>query len=61
MAKKSSKAIQVFDSYFIDGIKDLYANKVYKKSYLVIHIYNNEKINQGFNYRTLCIYIIKLP
>ncbi len=43
MPEKVSNSIQVFNSYFVDDIKDLYTNKVYEKSCQVLYIYNDEK------------------
>lgn len=36
---------QVFNSCFVDEIKDPYTDKAYKKSYLVVYTYNNKKKN----------------
>lgn len=44
-SKKISSNIQVFNSHFIDEIKDLYTKKTYKKICLIIQTYNNENKN----------------
>lgn len=35
----------MFNSYFVNYIKNLYTNKNYKKCCLIIHIFNNKKKN----------------
>ena len=45
MPKEVPSSIQVFNFYFINNIKDLYTNKVNKKSCPVMYIYNNKKKN----------------
>ena len=43
MPKKIFNNIQVFKFYFADNIKNLYINKVNKKSCLIMDIYNDKK------------------
>lgn len=43
MLEKDSSSIQIFNSSFVDDIKDLYINKTNKKSYLVVYTYNDKK------------------
>ena len=38
-------SIQVFNSHFVDNIKDLYTDKADKKSCPIVHAYNNKKKN----------------
>lgn len=45
MLEKVLSNIQVFNSYFVNKIKNLYTDKVYKKSCPVIYTYNNGKKN----------------
>ena len=45
MPKENQKNTQVFNFHFINSIKDLYTNKAYEKSCLVMHTYNNRKKN----------------
>lgn len=40
-----SSNIQVFNFCFINNIKDLYTDKVYEKSRLIMYAYNNKKKN----------------
>ena len=45
MLKKILSNIQVFNSYFVNNIKDPYIEKTNEKSCLIIYIYNNKKKN----------------
>ena len=43
MPEKTSSSTQIFNSCFVDDIKDLCINKANEKSRLIMHTYNNEK------------------
>lgn len=49
-SEKVLSITKVFNSRFFDNIKDLYIDKVYKKSCLIMHIYNCEKKNLVLRY-----------
>ena len=45
MPEEIQSSTQVFNSHFVNDIKDPYTDKAYKKSCLVVHTYNNKKKN----------------
>ena len=45
MPEEIQSSTQVFNSYFVNDIKDPYTDKVYEKSCLVVHMYNDKKKN----------------
>ena len=45
MPKEVQNNIQLCNSYFVNNIKDPYADKVNKKSCLIMHTYINKKKN----------------
>lgn len=55
MPKKVLNNIQVFNSYFINKIKDLCIDKSDEKSCLIVYIYNDEKKN------FMLMYLSKIP
>ena len=45
MPEKIQSSTQVFYSHFVNDIKDPYPDKIYEKSCLVVHTYNDKKKN----------------
>ena len=45
MPEEIQSSTKVFNSYFDNDIKDLYTDKAYEKSRLVMHTYNDKKKN----------------
>ncbi len=45
MSEEIPSSLQVFDSCFVNDIKDLYTDKAYEKSCPVMHAYNDKKKN----------------
>lgn len=45
MFEKLLTSIQVLNVRFVDNLKDLYNDKAYEKSCLVMHTFNDEKKN----------------
>lgn len=43
MLEEVLNSTQVLNTYFIDNMKNLYNDKAYEKSWLVVHTYKNKK------------------